>query len=81
MIEEKTAVPNLAEALPDFAQIRLDLLAQRRKVGADTPIGHRCSNIAEQIENYLKCEPGTNRLKLRNLIGQQMRDIRRLLVS
>jgi hypothetical protein len=44
MIEEKTRVPNFEDA-------RRDLIALRVKYGADSPIGHRCSNIIEMLKN------------------------------
>lgn len=34
----------------DIAATRRDLIATRRKHGADTPIGHGCSNIIELIQ-------------------------------
>jgi len=41
-----------AETVPsrDFEDTRRDLIALRVKHGANTPIGHRCSNIIELIQ-------------------------------
>lgn len=36
----------------DFENTRRDLIAKRTAAGADTPIGHRCSNLIEMLENY-----------------------------
>lgn len=38
----------------DLAATRRDLIALRVKHGADTPTGHRCSNLLEQLENRAK---------------------------
>lgn len=72
MIEEKTLLPNLEDT-------RRDLIALRVKHGADSAIGHHCSNVIELIQNHHDSEPGTNKLRLRNLVGRQMEDLRRLL--
>jgi hypothetical protein len=74
MIEEKTLLPNLEDT-------RRDLVALRLKHGAGSAIGARCSNIVELIQNHRDCQPGTDKIRLRNLVGQQMADLRRLLVS
>jgi hypothetical protein len=65
MIEEKTEVPNRKG-------IRSDLDALRLKHGAKSPIGHRCSNIAELLK--LPEMPT-------DLIRRQMDDLQRLLAA
>jgi hypothetical protein len=47
---------NLTEVLPApirnfMEETRRALIATRAKHGANTPIGHRCSNIVEMLEN------------------------------
>ena len=63
-----TDVGNLTVVVPE--DIRRDLDAIRRKHGATSPIGHRCSNIAE----LLKMPELPTRL-----IRRQMADLQRLL--
>ena len=70
MIDEKTLLPNLEDT-------RRDLIALRVKRGADSAVGHRCSNVIELIQNHRDCEPGTEKLRLRNLVGQQMDGLQR----
>lgn len=53
-------------------QTRRDLIALRNKHGADSPIGHRCSNIIELIQ-----EPELPKA----LLVRQMGDLRRLLAA
>lgn len=65
MIEEKTGVPN-------FEGTRRDLDALRRKHGPTSPIGHRCSNIAELLKMP---ELPTH------LIRRQMDDLQRLVAD
>lgn len=36
----------------DVETSRRQLIAKRVAAGADTEIGHRCSNLIEQLENY-----------------------------
>lgn len=62
MIEEKPRVPNLEGA-------RRDLIALRVAHGADSPIGHRCSNLIELLQ--------TPELP-KGLIARQMADLARL---
>jgi hypothetical protein len=54
----------------EFEQTRRKLIALREKHGADSPIGHRCSNIVEliQIPN-----PSAE------LVQRQISDLQRLL--
>ena len=65
--------------LPDWDATRRELIATRVAHGATSAIGSRCSNIVELLGNYQACPPGTDRLRLRNLVGQQMADLHRLL--
>ena len=51
-------------------QTRRDLIALREKHGADSPIGHRCSNLVELIQIQ---DPPTE------LVKRQMSDLQRLL--
>ena len=63
----------LTEVLPNFLEdTRRDLIALRLAHGADTPIGHRCSNIIELIQEP---EPA------RDLIRQQMNDLAQLMAG
>lgn len=36
----------------ELENARRDLIAKRAAAGADTEIGHRCSNLIEQLEHY-----------------------------
>lgn len=56
----------------DFKQTRRDLIALRKKHGADSPIGHRCSNLLEQTENYAKETDRDARKRLAAGIERQM---------
>lgn len=55
----------------DFENTRRDMIALRVKYGADTPIGHRCSNIIEGLKN--KVPPA--------LIAKQMRELQALVAA
>lgn len=37
--------------MTDLQKTRSDLTLMRAKHGAETPIGHRCSNLLEMLEN------------------------------
>ncbi len=50
--------------------VRRDLIAMRVKYGADTAIGHRCSNIVEMLRQP---EPPAAQIQI------QMADLKRLL--
>lgn len=39
-----------------FETTRRDLIAKRTAAGADTPPGHRCSNLIEQLDAYRAAE-------------------------
>lgn len=71
---QQTDGRSITEALPApirnfIEETRRLLIATRVKHGADTPIGHRCSNIVEMLENGVG--PAT--------IAKQMADLDRLL--
>ena len=51
---------------------RRDLLALRSKHGAHTPIGHQCSTLVEQLQNYEKSENEFQRQNLRRLISRSL---------
>jgi len=70
MIEEKTEVPN------HYKATRAQLVALRSEAGADTPLGHRYSNLIEAIENFDAASD--RRIHLARLIDIQLADIRRL---
>lgn len=57
---------------PCSLDVHAGLIALRVKHGSDTPIGHRCSNIAE----LLKAPVPTG-----HLIKRQMTDLERLLAT
>lgn len=40
----------------DYENTRRDLIAQRTAAGADTPKGHRISNLIEMLDNYRTAE-------------------------
>lgn len=54
----------------EIEQTRRELIALREKHGADSPIGHRCSNIVELIQ--VPNPPA-------ELVQRQMSDLQRLL--
>jgi hypothetical protein len=61
----------------DILTVRRDLIALREKHGADTPIGHRCSNLIEQLGN-LQGATGDERKHLEKFIGQSVAELARL---
>ena len=60
-----------------YTELRATLTKFRSKYGADTPMGHRCSNLLEQIEKW-RGEAPHHQIKLAILIEQQLVDIERL---
>jgi hypothetical protein len=48
------------------------LIAMRVKFGADTPEGHACSNLIEQLQNYETATPEA-KARLVKTIGEQMK--------
>lgn len=63
----------------DLENTRRDLIALRTKHGADSPIGHRCSNIIELIQAPV-VDP-IHRRTATDLIQKQMSDLQRLLAA
>lgn len=61
----------------DVENARRELTAMRDKHGADTPVGHRISNLIEQVEN-LRSAAGEQRDNLIRNIQKSMDDIKRL---
>ena len=59
----------------DLEDTRRNLIAKRVAAGADTPIGHRCSNLIELLENYGKAESEEQRTHIEANIRKQMADI------
>lgn len=58
----------------ELEDTRRRLLALRDKHGADSPAGHRCSNIIEQLQNMRDAE-GDQRRHLVKGIGEQMAEL------
>jgi hypothetical protein len=54
--------------LPKLKDVRRTLIAKRVAAGVDTPIGHRCSNPTEQLENYGRADNEDQRENLGKLI-------------
>ena len=55
----------------DLDATRRSLIAMRVKHGAESPIGHRCSNLIEQLQN-LETATGDQRANLQKAIAQQL---------
>ncbi len=62
----------------DLGETRRQLIALRVKHGANSPIGHRCSNLAEMIQNT-RDTPNFARKVLDASIMKQMAELQRLL--
>ncbi len=62
----------------DLEDTRRQLIALRVKHGANSPIGHRCSNIVELIQSADSATGDTHMHCIRN-IQKQMAGIQRLL--
>lgn len=61
----------------DLANVRSQLDALRVKHGADTPIGHRCSNLIEQLQNLDGAAP-EQRKHLEKFISQSVEELAKL---
>lgn len=61
----------------DLENTRRDLIAMRVKHGAETPVGHRISNLIEQLENLRGAE-GTQRENLIKFIDRSVAEIKAL---
>jgi hypothetical protein len=59
--------------------VQRDLAAMRTRHGADSPIGHRCSNLLGQIRNLRKEPDKDARARLRENIEKSLADIQRLM--
>jgi hypothetical protein len=58
----------------ELEDTRRRLIALRDKHGADSPAGHRCSNIIEQLQNMRDAE-GEQRGHLVRAMQQQMTEL------
>jgi hypothetical protein len=68
--------------LPNFLEdTRRQLIALRVKHGADSPIGHRCSNIIELLQNYEKAIAADHEASIAKQISKQMLELERLLAQ
>ncbi len=56
-------------------KVRADLRALRKKHGADSAIGHRASNVLEQLENFAKSDNAEQRRHLDAAIMRQMAEL------
>lgn len=61
----------------DFENTRRDLIAKRTAAGADTPLGHRCSNLIEQLDAYRTAE-GEQKANLAKSIERTMIELKML---
>jgi hypothetical protein len=59
----------------DPVDARRNLIAKRVAAGADTEIGHRCSNLVELLDNYAKVESEEQRAHIEAGIRKQMADL------
>jgi hypothetical protein len=62
----------------DVEKARAELIAMRVKHGADTPVGHRISNLVKQCENLRSATTGKQRENLLKTIEQSMDEIRKM---
>lgn len=59
----------------DLENTRRQLIAKRVAAGADSEIGHRCSNLIELLEHYGKAEGEEQRAHIEANIRKQMADL------
>lgn len=59
----------------DETAVRTSLLKLRKILGADTPAGHRCSNLLEQLEVRAKSTDRDQIRRLEKLIGQSVAEL------
>lgn len=59
----------------DLEDTRRQLIAKRVAAGANTPIGHRCSNLVELLDNYGKAESEEQRAHIEAGIRKQMAEL------
>jgi len=62
-------------------QTRRDLIVMREAHGADSEIGHRCSNLIELLQNYDDAGSANSELAISRLIVRQEADLKRLLAA
>lgn len=78
--ETRTEGGSVTEALPGglgILMVRRRLDAIRAWHGADTPTGHRCSNLIEMLKNYETAPPDL-RQDLKKFIADSVADLARL---
>lgn len=61
----------------DLENTRRNLIAKRVAAGADSEIGHRCSNLIEQLDNYRTAE-GEQKANLAKSIQQTLVEMKML---
>lgn len=66
--DSKSDTPLAHQCSADVPALR----TMRRRHGAETPIGHRCSNLLEQLENYAGSQDRDQRAQLRQNIAWQI---------
>lgn len=59
----------------DSLDARRFTIAERTMAGHDTPLGHRCSNFIEQMENYAKAATDAQRSHLKRSMVQTVSEI------
>lgn len=59
----------------DIPAVRTSLLKLRKTLGAETPAGHRCSNLLEQLESLAKSTDQDQRRRLEKSIGQSVAEL------
>lgn len=59
----------------DEAAVRTSLLKLRTKLGHDTPAGHRCSNLLEQLEVRAKATDKDQIRRLEKNIGRSVAEL------
>lgn len=62
----------------DLEDTRRDLIAMRTRLGADTPAGHRCSNIVAQLAALQTATDPEQRKAIKDGIKQQIMELANL---
>lgn len=80
MNETGTCSPTNAKSVQarsgfDPVDARRNLIAKRVAAGADSPIGHRCSNLTVLLDNYAKAESEEQRAHIEAGIRKQMAEL------
>jgi hypothetical protein len=73
--DSKSDTPLTEDSLPS---VRAALIALRAKHGADTPIGHRCSNLIGQLENYENVMGADRKRALDRNIAHSLKELAKL---